>query len=329
MPTDLVVAKLDTARQALIEAKTIQETKTVLDVAVSAKVYARRHDLGKEAVLYATAIEVEALAQLGRMLKETQRNTGAKGEGPIAVPKEYRNQAPTLADLGLNKKTSKLAQDVAALPAEQIEKVKTGVATLVSVQRELKEAKRETRRDGNRAKVNATKPIEEIGAKFSTITIDPPWDWGDEADNDQLGRARPTYQTMTLDKLLNLPIEKLSDVDCHLYLWITNRSLPKGFALLEKWGFRYITCITWVKPSFGMGNYFRGQTEHILFGVRGSQMLKRKDAPTVLVAKRGPNGHSSKPIEFYDLVESCSPGPYLEMFARSNRKDWTSWGAEV
>ena len=159
--------------------------------------------------------------------------------------------------------------------------------------------------------------------------IDPPWDWGDEGDVDQLGRARPTYGTMTFDELLALPVGERADVDCHLYLWITNRSLPKGFALMERWGFRYITALTWCKPSIGMGNYFRGSTEHVLFGVRGSQQLKRKDVGTWFAAPRGPNGHSSKPGEFYPLVESCSPGPYLEMFARSERAGWLSWGAEA
>jgi N6-adenosine-specific RNA methylase IME4 len=78
-----------------------------------------------------------------------------------------------------------------------------------------------------------------------------------------------------------------------------------------------------------MGNYFRGQTEHALFGVKGSQMLKRQDVGTFFNAPRGPRGHSSKPAEFYSLVESCSPGPYLEMFARDEREGWTVWGAEV
>ena len=168
--------------------------------------------------------------------------------------------------------------------------------------------------------------IAEVGARFATIVIDPPWDWGDEGDQDQLGRARPDYATMTKEQLLDLPLPDLADDDCHLYMWITNRSLPKGFELMERWGFRYVTAITWAKPSFGMGNYFRGQTEHVLFGVKGSQPLKRKDVGTLFNAPRGPNGHSSKPVEFYDLVESCSPGPYLEMFSRSDRAGWKAWG---
>jgi len=197
------------------------------------------------------------------------------------------------------------------------------------VKREKKEKKRESRRQQNREKIESAPEPEKIietGARFATIVIDPPWDWGDEGDQDQMGRARPDYATMSKEQLMALPVGALADDDCHLYMWITNRSLPKGFDLIQAWGFRYITAITWAKPSFGMGNYFRGQTEQILFAVKGSQPLKRKDVGTLFTAPRGPNGHSSKPVEFYDLVESCSPGPFIEMFSRHNREGWTTWG---
>ncbi|MBQ1388890.1 MAG: hypothetical protein IIY78_04605, partial [Clostridia bacterium] len=111
----------------------------------------------------------------------------------------------------------------------------------------------------------------------------------------------------------------------HLYLWVTNRSLPKAFSLIEKWGFRYITCLTWVKPSFGIGNYFRGSTEQVLFAVKGSQPLKRKDACTHFCADRG-KGHSAKPDEFYKLVESCSYAPFIDVFGRKERDGWSVWG---
>ena len=196
--------------------------------------------------------------------------------------------------------------------------------------REFKEERKESKREANRAIVRAVPAIDAVSqVKFPTIVIDPPWDWGDEGDQDQLGRARPDYATMSIDQLKAMPIGDRADTDCHIYLWITNRSLPKGFALLEAWGFRYITCLTWVKPHFGMGNYFRGATEQVLFGVKGSQPLKRKDAPTYFNAPRGPNGHSSKPVEFYDFVESCSPGPYLEVFSRHERDLWVSWGQDA
>jgi N6-adenosine-specific RNA methylase IME4 len=201
---------------------------------------------------------------------------------------------------------------------------------VLQVKREIKEKKREQRREDNRRQIlTVVDPIESIknvATRFATIVIDPPWDWGDEGDGDQLGRAKPDYSTMSIADLMELPVADLADDDCHLYLWITNRSLPKGFALMERWGFRYITMITWVKPHYGMGNYFRGQTEHVLFAVKGSQPLKRKDLPTVFFADRGKGGHSSKPPEFFDLVASASPGPFLEMFSRTERPDWTTWG---
>jgi N6-adenosine-specific RNA methylase IME4 len=106
------------------------------------------------------------------------------------------------------------------------------------------------------------------------------------------------------------------------------RLLPKGFALLERWGFRCVTKLTWCKPHFGMGNYFRGSTEDVLFGVKGSLPLLRHDVGTWFAADRD-REHSAKPEEFYRLVETCSPGPWLEMFARRPRKGWVSWGAEV
>ena len=219
---------------------------------------------------------------------------------------------------------------------ETKQRLRNGQTTIRAEYRRLKQEEKERQREARRAenaqRISNTKSPDDLQAAdalFPTIVLDPPWDWGDEGDCDQLGRARPTYGTMPLEKLLELPVDKLADEDCHLYLWITNRSLPKGFLLLERWGFRYITMLTWCKPSFGMGNYFRGSTEHVLFGVRGSQPLKRKDIGTWFSAPRGPLGHSSKPVEFYDLVESCSPGPYLEMFARGNRDGWVSWGADA
>jgi N6-adenosine-specific RNA methylase IME4 len=225
------------------------------------------------------------------------------------------------------KRAGKFAEEVASNP--KLQQAIADRTPVLQVKRELKEERREARREENRAKVSEAKAPEDIikaEAKFATIIIDPPWDWGDEGDQDQMGRARPDYATMSKEQLMALPVGELADEDCHLYMWITNRSLPKGFELLERWGFRYITALTWAKPSFGMGNYFRGQTEHVLFGVKGSQPLKRKDVGTLFAAPRGPNGHSSKPVEFYDLVESCSPGPFLEMFSRSKRDGWVAWG---
>ena len=191
------------------------------------------------------------------------------------------------------------------------------------------ERQREIRRTENAKRIPGATSLDDLrnsSVRFATIVLDPPWDRGEEGYRHPLSR---TPASMSLAKLLALPVGMLADQDCHLYLWITNRLLPKGFLLLERWGFRYVTMLTWCKPSFGTGSYFRGSTEHVLFGVRGSQPLNRTDVGTWFAAPQGSLGHSSKPVAFYDLVESCSPGPYLEMFARSQRPGWVSWWADA
>ena len=278
------------------------------------------------------AVAVEILPLLEQEARG--RMVAGKRDPEERVPQGER--APMARDIAAEKTGSNPhyvsdAKKIAETDPVAFDAIKRGEKTIPQVKREQREQKREGRRQENAAVVaRVTEPSKLVGsARFATISIDPPWDWGDEGDGNQLGRAKPDYATMSMDQLLGLPVGELADEDCHLYLWITNRSLPKGFALMERWGFRYITAITWVKPSFGMGNYFRGQTEHVLFGVRGSQMLKRKDVGTYFSAERGSGGHSSKPDYFYSLVESCSPGPYLEMFSRSSRPKWTHWGQDA
>lgn len=206
-------------------------------------------------------------------------------------------------------------------------KIKAAVQTRIN--RENKEDLREAQRQSNRDLVENVIPVtESIDMAYQTIVLDPPWDWGDEGDCDQFGRARPAYATMNIEEIAALPVPDLADCNCHLYLWITNRSLPKGFDLIRNWGFRYITMLTWCKPSIGMGNYYRGSTEQVLFAVRGSLPLLRNDIGTWFTAQR-PGEHSAKPECFYNMVEQCSPGPWLEMFARNQRPGWKCWGAEA
>jgi N6-adenosine-specific RNA methylase IME4 len=296
---------------------------------VSLNLHRRHLSSGQKAAI---GLDVEEL-----LAAEARKRQGARTDlGNITeiIPESEKGEARAQAAkvVGTNPRYVSDAKTLKQEAPDLLEKVRAGETTLPQAKRELKERRREVRREENRQKIAAVpSPVQAVeqGARFSTIVIDPPWDWGDEGDADQLGRARPTYQTMPFAEIAELPLRELADEDCHLYLWITNRSLPKGFELLQRWGFRYVTCLTWVKPHFGMGNYFRGQTEHVLFGVKGSQMLKRKDVGTVFHAPRGEGGHSSKPVEFYQLVESCSPSPYLEMFSRREREGWQSWGEDA
>lgn len=281
------------------------------------------------------AVAVDVLPLLEAEAKERQVAGLKKGDakpvvGLIAEREKGRARDQAGRKLRVDGSYVSAAKAIKERDPAAFEQVRSGQKTITEVKRQWREQEREARRADNRQKAAAAPNPLSLGTRFATLVLDPPWDWGDEGDADQLGRARPTYATLSFEELLKVPVPDLADQDAHLYLWITNRSLPKGFYLLQQWGFRYVTTLTWPKPSFGLGNYFRGQTEHVLFGVRGSQPLKRKDAPTLLPTwQRGPHGHSSKPLEFYDFVESCSPGPYVELFARFRRPGWAFWGAEA
>ncbi len=185
--------------------------------------------------------------------------------------------------------------------------------------------------------VNLIPAVAEKVKKYQTILADPPWDY-DLSRKRHVGRsirslASDYYSCMTMDELYKLPVPKITEANAHLYLWVTNAFVHEGHHLAEAWGFRPITLITWVKDKFGMGYYFRQQTEHIIFGVKGSLQVKRHDIPTYFEAKR--YDHSTKPYGFYEIIESMSPPHYLELFARSHspmfpkRDGWDCWGNEV
>lgn len=181
-----------------------------------------------------------------------------------------------------------------------------------------------------------------LSGPYSTIVADPPWRYN--ASKTVLrggGRgagAEHHYPTMTNAEIAALSVEGLAADQAHLYLWVTNPRLiaerdgsrvVTPFDIVEAWGFRPITLLTWVKPGRGgTGWYFRGQTEHVIFGTRGGLGIPSHiREPNVIEAKR--SRHSAKPVEFFDLVERVSPGPRLEMFARQPRMGWDVWGNEV
>ena len=174
--------------------------------------------------------------------------------------------------------------------------------------------------------------------KFQTILADPPWQF-----QNRTGKVAPEhrrlsrYETMTLDDIKALPVSHATAETAHLYLWVPNALLPEGLAVMMAWGFQYKSNIVWHKvrkdggpDGRGVGFYFRNTTELVLFGVKG------KNARTLAPGRRQVNilrtqkrEHSRKPDEFYDIVESCSPSEYLEMFARGSRKGWTTWGNQA
>ena len=182
-----------------------------------------------------------------------------------------------------------------------------------------------------------------LSPPYGTITADPPWMYQKNPGSKgsgvgAQGIAEVQYPTMTTEDILAMPVGSLAAEAAHLYLWTT---VPKMFGgrfsditakdICEGWGFEFKTMLTWVKPgSGGLGWYFRGQTEHVIFGTRGGPKAAIPPAirqANVIQAKRG--RHSEKPQEFFDLVERVSPGPYLELFARTQQPGWDAWGNEM
>jgi len=183
-------------------------------------------------------------------------------------------------------------------------------------------------------------PSEDLLAKvtgqYSTILADPPWQF-----QNRTGKMAPEhtrllrYPTMELKEILELPVAKLAAAKSHLYLWVPNALLQEGLRVMEAWGFTYKSNLVWYKvrkdggpDGRGVGFYFRNVTELVLFGVRGSMRTLAPGRRQVNLLSTRKREHSRKPDEIYDLIESCSPGPYLEVFARFRRPSWNQWGNE-
>ena len=174
--------------------------------------------------------------------------------------------------------------------------------------------------------------------RFKTVLADPPWRF-----TNRTGKVAPEhrrlsrYGTMRVEQIAALPVAQIVGPTAHLYLWVPNALLPQGLEVLDAWGFSYKSNIVWHKlrkdggsGGRGVGFYFRNVTELILFGVRG------KNARTLAPGRRQVNylgtrkrEHSRKPDEQYEIIEACSPGPYLELFARGARPKWTLWGDQA
>lgn len=180
-------------------------------------------------------------------------------------------------------------------------------------------------------------PLPPIDNGFKTILADPPWRF-----SNRTGKVAPEhrrldrYSTMDLADICMLPVSDVAAPNCHLYLWVPNALLPDGLKVMDAWGFRYVSNIIWAKrrkdggpDGRGVGFYFRNVTEMLLFGVRGSMRTLQPARSQVNMIETRKREHSRKPDEQYALIESCSPGPYLELFARRPQPGWVAWGDEA
>lgn len=173
--------------------------------------------------------------------------------------------------------------------------------------------------------------------KYKTILADPPWEMGKFGKGKDTRKGRvykvgeiiPTpYPTMTIEEICNMDVISCAEENCHLWLWATNKTLHDAFHVLDQWGFKYLNTITYYKPA-GVGAWFVNKTQHLLFGYRGKlSMGSGRYSPTIF--KYIPQKHSRKPECSYDLIESISFEPRLELFARPPiHQGWDAWGNEI
>ena len=159
---------------------------------------------------------------------------------------------------------------------------------------------------------------------YKTILADPPWEFEQKSG---LG-AWKHYDLMSLEQIKKIPVADLADPEgSHFWLWCTNASLRYGYEVLEAYGYKPRSILTWVKPRLGLGALIRNSTEHLLIGTRGKVHVLFKSQPSWMFCPV--QDHSHKPEEQYAIIERVSPGPYLELFARRSQPGWDKWGMEV
>jgi len=164
--------------------------------------------------------------------------------------------------------------------------------------------------------------------KFGTVLIDFPWDLQQKGKLGSKGRgAGCKYPLMTLDEIQAMPIADLLEDDAHVWCWVTQAALEPGFKILREYGLIPKSVFTWVKPRMGLGNFLRSATEFIILATKGNCPIQFKGQINWGIFPV--QGHSHKPEEVHKIIERCSPGPYLELFARRKFPGWSVWGNEV
>ncbi len=180
--------------------------------------------------------------------------------------------------------------------------------------------------------INAIKPI-----GYKTILADPPWRF-----QNRTGKVAPEhkrlnrYDTLHVEEIMEIPVSLVAAEAAHLYLWVPNALLLEGLQVMKAWGFNYKSNIIWHKvrkdggpDGRGVGFYFRNTTEVVLFGIRGKMRTLKPGRSQVNIIRSRKKEHSRKPDELYEIIEKCSPGPFLEIFARGSRKNWDTFGNEA
>jgi N6-adenosine-specific RNA methylase IME4 len=323
---DKVVQRLREAEQALGFAVGIDQVRLVMDAAAAQEVFAKRQKLGEEVIGFAHTIKTRALGRLGELLKDLDKAKGTRlagrepgsNKGIGGTKQEPPTNTPTYAELGIDKKTASVAQQLASLPASTREAIAQRETTIAKVRRETRA-------------VELRKAVSLPDAKYRVLYADPPWAYNDKADEGavQAGGAARHYPSMSIADLCALPVPRICEDNAVLFLWVTSPLLFECAPMIEAWGFTYKASFVWDKIKHNMGHYNSVRHELLLVCTRGSctpDVVELFDS----VQSIERTTHSTKPVEFRRIIDTLYPhGKRLELFAREQIDGWDAYGFEA
>jgi len=277
----------------------------------------RRQLIDYQKTVLATKLEEKYSEKAKQRQEATVPQEGEKGFQPVLGSNEHHIKARDQAAkaVGLSPTTYHRAKTIIQeANDDELKDFKKGNKTVYTIYKNIKTRKKIEQLN------KEIRNIDPITGEYDVVVIDPPWDM-DILDQGSW-RGGVDYPRMTLDeiKAINIPAKE----DCVLWLWATNKYLHEAFHIIEHWGFEQKSVLTWVKDKMGVGVWLRGQTDHCILAVKGKPLWQLKGQTTALRAPT--QGHSVKPDEFYELVDSLCYGAKLDYFARKRREGWVTYG---
>jgi len=321
------LVKFNEAYRALMEAKTVDEVKGIIDQATALKAIYKQAGDCLEMQNACAEIIIRSAVRGAEIADEMQANGQLNGQGGDRKSKSH-DATLKFDDAGIDKRELHRWRKIKSIPEAARESF---IAETKAQGRELTKAGvlklgKEVRRTAEReTQIAAIETTQWPTGQYHVIAIDPPWPYGNRHD-DATHRAANPYPSMSVEEITALQIPGLALDDCALWLWTTNAFMEEAHRVARAWGFEKKTILTWVKDRMGTGDWLRGQTEHCLMCVKGRPLVTLTNQTTVIT---GPlREHSRKPDSFYQLVESLCTGKRIDLFSREQREGWDIYGIE-
>jgi N6-adenosine-specific RNA methylase IME4 len=314
-PQELLI--LSKAERLLAKAQNVDEVKELRNQADAVKVYAKKAKLGQKLIIEASTIKVLAERKLGQILQALPLANAAPGNQYTGPVQASEGKPILLREIGISKAESYRTKQLASLPEEIFQRYLADMknagkepttAALLRLARKQKYSATANVAPRFHQVVTLRQLVEE-DAKFTTIYADPPWPYRNQSSFN--APSRP-LSALTLADICNEPVSALTQENAHLHLWTTNAFLREAFTVVEAWGFTFKSCLVWVKPQLGIGNYWRVSHEFLLFGQKGNLPFADNGKRSWIASERTENG--KKPPQVRSLIEQVSPPAYLELY---------------